>query len=876
MLHLEDDPRDAELIRQKLKANGLSFDIVWVNGKEAFESALERELFDVVLADYNLRDYDGMSALASIREKYPELPVIMISGGLSEEEAVDCLKAGATDYVLKQRPQRLGAAVTRALAEKAERTKRREAETALHQSEERFRSAMYFSAIGMALVAPDGRWLEVNRALCQITGYSEEELLAVDFQSITHPDDLAIDLEYVRGMLAREIDSYQLEKRYLRKDGRIVWILLGVSLLWHPNGEPRHFISQIQDITLRKQQEERIARLSRIQAVLSGINSAIIRIRDRQELFQEACRIIVEHGGFTVGWISALDHVSGKLVQIAKAGLPLDLDAGGNSPDGPVGLVPAGTAEVALRERRPAFDNDIERGLGEMNIKSGPDTLSIRRAAVRAGAKSVIVLPLFVEGKTFGVLTLYTAERNFFDDEELKLLSELAGDISFGLEFIAKEEKVDYLAYYDALTGLPNNALFLDRCNQLLRAAESEGQSVALILLDLERFRQINETLGRHAGDALLKHVAQRLNSMQLGRGGGARIGPDVFALTAPGIRSDTDAARMFEDEITPAISAPIEFEGNEYRLSAKAGIALGPADGGDAETLLQNAESALARAKRSGERRLFYEPEMNARVGERLILESRLRVALEQNQFVLHYQPKFDSYTRTITGLEALIRWADPEMGLVAPAQFIPLLEETGMILEVGCWAMEKALSDRAKWHKCGLAAPRIAVNVSAIQLRQKDFAETVREIIARHSEPSEQEGCGLDLEITESLVMEDIESNIAKLDVIRELGVGVYVDDFGTGYSSLSYIARLPINALKIDRAFVNNMTTNAYDRTIVSIIILLAHSLNLSVVAEGVETEEQFSMLGILKCDEVQGYLLSRPLPPEEVPGLWQKLT
>jgi EAL domain-containing protein (putative c-di-GMP-specific phosphodiesterase class I) len=343
----------------------------------------------------------------------------------------------------------------------------------------------------------------------------------------------------------------------------------------------------------------------------------------------------------------------------------------------------------------------------------------------------------------------------------------------------------------------------------------------------------------------------------------------------ASGIRSDTDAARMFEDEIIPAIGAPIEFEGNEYRLSVKAGITLGPVDGRNAETLLQNAEAALARAKRSGELRLFYEPEMNARVGERLILESKLRIALEKDQFVLHYQPKFDTHTRAITGLEALIRWADPEIGLVAPAKFIPLLEETGMILEVGRWAMEKALFDYRKWLKDGLAPPRIAVNVSAIQLRQKDFAETVREVIATRTEPCEREGCGLDLEITESLVMEDIESNIAKLNVIRDMGVGIYVDDFGTGYSSLSYIARLPIHALKIDRAFVNNMTTSAYDRSIVSTIISLAHSLNLSVVAEGVETEEQFSSLGTLKCDEVQGYLFSRPLPPDDVPALLRKL-
>jgi diguanylate cyclase (GGDEF)-like protein len=388
------------------------------------------------------------------------------------------------------------------------------------------------------------------------------------------------------------------------------------------------------------------------------------------------------------------------------------------------------------------------------------------------------------------------------------------------------------------------------------------------MVLDLARFRQINETLGRHAGDFFLKRLALRLKSSHTGRADIARLVGDSFALVLPGIRGEADAARIFENEIVPAIDSPIEFEGLEYRLSARAGIALGPAEHGDAEALLQNAEAALARAKRSGERRLFYEPEMNARVGERLHMENKLRTALEKNQFVLHYQPKFDTSTRTITGLEALLRWADPEDGLVAPAKFIPLLEETGMILEVGRWAMGQALSDRSKWQRDGLAVPRVAVNISAIQLQQQDFAGTVREIIAHHPYICEQQACGLDLEITESLVMTDIESTIEKLKVIRDLGIGIHIDDFGTGYSSLSYISRLPIHAIKIDRAFVNGMTTHANDRHIVSIIISLAHSLNISVVAEGVETEEQLGMLGILECDEVQGYLLGRPMPAEGV--------
>jgi PAS domain S-box-containing protein/diguanylate cyclase (GGDEF)-like protein len=863
VLHLEDDPRDAELIRGKLKEDGLAVDIVWTNGRREFETALQGKQFDVVLSDFNLPDYDGLSALKSVRRIHPELPVIVISGTVGEDEAVECLKAGATDYVLKQRPQRLGAAVTRALAERVEQDKRRRAETALQESEERFRSAMHYSAIGMALVAPDGRWLEVNRALCQLTGYQREELLARDFQSITHPEDLPADLACVRRMLAREIDSYQLEKRYIRKDGGIVWIALGVSLLLQPDGTPRHFISQIQDITLRKQQDEKIARLSRIHTLLSGINALIVRTRDRHQLFEEACRLAVEKGGFAFAWIGIADASGSKATPLNWAGAGSDYLVEVGSALKRMGEDP-GIAARALRQQQVIVVNDIEH---DPEVSSRDEMLS-------RGFRSAAVFALVNEGEPAGIFVLYSQTVEFFDVEEIKLLTELAGDISFALDHISKEKKLDYLAYFDALTALPNRALFLDRCNQLLRAAINSGKSVALILVDFERFRHVNETLGRHAGDALLKRAAIRLKAVLQGAADVARISGNIFALVIPGMRDDAEAARLFEHEINPALSAPIEFEGNEYRLSVKAGVALGPRDGASAEELLQNAEAALAGAKRTATRCLFYEPQMNARVGERLALESSLRAALEKNQFVLYYQPKFDVRSGTITGLEALIRWIKPSGELVPPAQFIHLLEETGLILEVGRWAMRQASTDYEKWLAEGFVAPRIAVNVSAIQLRQRNFSRTVREVIADRTSPGDASGGGLDLEITESLVMEDIDANIANLKAIREMGVGIYVDDFGTGYSSLSYLARLPISALKIDRSFISNMTTSTHDHSIVSTIISLAHSLNLSVVAEGVETEQQFAMLKAFGCDEVQGYLFSRPVPAGELATLLRK--
>jgi EAL domain-containing protein (putative c-di-GMP-specific phosphodiesterase class I) len=305
----------------------------------------------------------------------------------------------------------------------------------------------------------------------------------------------------------------------------------------------------------------------------------------------------------------------------------------------------------------------------------------------------------------------------------------------------------------------------------------------------------------------------------------------------------------------------------DEVRVTARAGIALHPGDGDDAGTLFQNAEAALKRAQASGERALFYAPEINARAAERLGLESRLRRAVESEEFVLHYQPRFDAASGAIAGLEALIRWRDPERGLIPPGSFIPVLEESGMIAEVGRWALASALGDHRRWREAGREPPRVAVNVSAIELRRRRYADEVGGALAdAGAEPGT-----LELEITESLIMADVEASTAMLRRLGELGVAVAVDDFGTGHSSLAYLAKLPVGSLKIDRSFVATMMEDSNSMAIVSTVISLAHALKLRVVAEGVETEEQAKILRLMKCDEMQGFLFSKPVPAEEVAAL-----
>jgi EAL domain-containing protein (putative c-di-GMP-specific phosphodiesterase class I) len=316
-------------------------------------------------------------------------------------------------------------------------------------------------------------------------------------------------------------------------------------------------------------------------------------------------------------------------------------------------------------------------------------------------------------------------------------------------------------------------------------------------------------------------------------------------------------------------LGAPFTLGGTEVRVSAKIGIAIYPDDSSEADELLRDAEAALRKAKGSGERYLFFAPEMTARAAENLALETRLSSALESHEFAVHYQAKMDLETRRIAGVEALLRWQSPELGLVPAARFVPLLEETGLILEVGAWALSQAVADHAGWLELGLPAPRVAVNISALQLRQRGFVAMVGNTIGQGVNPP-----GIDLEITESLVMDDIEENIETLKSIRDLGVDIAIDDFGTGYSSLGYLARLPATSLKIDRSFITTMLDDPNALTLVQTVISLAHSLRLKVIAEGVETEEQAKVLRLLRCDEIQGYLIGRPVPFNEMTALLQQ--
>jgi PAS domain S-box-containing protein/diguanylate cyclase (GGDEF)-like protein len=766
---------------------------------------------------------------------------------------VRALKEGAADYVLKNNLLRLPAAVDRALQEARERLARQRSDQALLEANVKLQAIFEAAPVAILGLDLEGRVMSWNAGAQRLFGWTAEE--AIGGVCPTVPED---ELGDFRAMIANVVQEGPLTAAIgLRqtRDGRRIQASMSSAPLRDAAGAISGIMVILEDVTERMEQRDRLARLSRIREVLSEVNSALLRVRERQPLFEEACRIAVEVGGFQCAWAGVLDQETLDVSAVASAG-------------NAHALAPLRNALISGRDDEGSGQGIVGRAIRTGRVAAWNDVGSdphvrFRQEFLDSGSLSKAAFPLMAEGEVIGVLTLTSSEKGFFDQDEVRLLREVSHNLGFALELIDKQEKVNYLANYDVITGLQNRSLFQDRLSQAM-----EGGPVSLMVFDIERFKVINDTLGRHAGDDLLRAVARRLRGLSLDASRLARLGADRFGVMIPAVADDgSDGMLRLRQGATRFLDEPFVVGGQELRISAKAGIALSPADGSDADTLFQNAEAALKQAKESGDDFRFYAPHINARIAGQLDLENRLRKAIEQQQFVLYYQPKVDLETRRLVGVEALVRWNDPERGLVAPGTFIPILERTGLILPVGQWAMEEAARTYRGWRERGLNPLRIAVNVSPIQLRRDDWVDGVKRAVALCG-PGE---CGLDLEITESLLMEDVEVVIAKLEVIRAMGVRIFIDDFGTGYSSLSYISRLPVDALKIDRSFVSAMTTASDSASLVAAIIMIAHSLRLKVIAEGVETEKQAQMLRMLLCDQVQGWLTGKPVPADQIEAL-----
>ncbi len=985
---VEDVLADAELALHELQAARIDYTSHIVDNEQDLREILTQDTPDIVLSDLALsRGFDGYRALEICRELAAGIPFIFVSGTMGEDEAVESLKYGAADYILKNNLKRLPTAVQRALEEARQQAEQRKAEQELAEQWAFFRKILDIDRNMIFVKDAEGRFVLVNEAVASVFGTTVENMIGKTNSDFISDKGLVdkfyqdeqevietqkekfipeVNVRYASGKdrwlqvvmrpisstdgnewmvlgvssditnrieleteLRRNVERFEIIAR-ATNDAIWDWDMVSNSLWWnesfkilfgysdddigwnvdfwkeniHPNdkdrivedidsavnrgekywegeyrfcrcngsyahvhdhgyiiydsqGQAARMLGSMLDITEQYEQGRKIKRLNRIRDIMREINSAIVRMRDRKLLLEEVCRICVEHGGFTLAWVSLMDEVTQDIKPVASYGdsrgylQRVGFSAHGDKREGQT------LTGRALREQRPIVSNDI----------TADDNVIYNNELLEVGFRAMAAFPVFVDDNAIGTLSLYVDETNIFDKEEIELISELVSDVSFALEYIEKEEKVTFLAYYDNLTGLSNRDLFVDRLNQFLHSSNND-RIYGIILIDIERFSYVNEVYGRQVGDKLLKSFSDNLKKLIPESGHVARLASNTFSILLSDISGGTELANFIEQKLLPQADHPLVIDGNELKMSIRVGVALTPMDGSDTETLIKNAEAALKSAKQSGDRYLFYTRDMNAQVAEKLILENKLKRALDENEFVLFYQPKIDLFNKKLCGLEALIRWRTDE-GLVPPDKFIPILEETGLILDVGKWVLRQACHDYQDWKQKGLQPPPIAVNISPIQLKQTNFLEQIDEITGSSAENYE----GLELEITETVIMENLEQNIIILEAIRGRTIGISIDDFGTGYSSLRYMSQLPVTSLKIDRTFISNILNNDYDTAIVSAVIPLAHSLNLKVIAEGVENEEQSEVLRRMGCNQYQGYLFSPAVPADEIEILLQ---
>lgn len=598
-------------------------------------------------------------------------------------------------------------------------------------------------------------------------------------------------------------------------------------------------------------------RLSRFRAILSGINQAVVRVRSRNELMREACRVAVDSGGFALAWAGLVnEHTQELRPQVHEgdeAPFLAQIVASARADDAPIGK---GMVGNAIRGRRLIVVNDIL-------LEQRAEYLSVSRIA---GYRAAAVVPFMENGQSAGAYMLYSREPGVFDEHVVKLLEEVGENISFALTHLQHRETVDRLAYYDGLTGLPNAAYFHEHVDRLLADSTPTDRIPVIAVLEPERLREVNESFGAEAGDALLKEVARRIAvCADDERAVVARLTPTAFGLAFHDAGSAEEAMERAGHCVTRVTDEPYFVAHQNVRLTARVGVALGSDRTLDAATLCINAQAALHTARAAVESAVLYSPEMNARIARRLALENQLRVAQRDNQFSVHYQPRVNIATRAVTGLEALLRWTPPHGGMVAPTEFLPVLEESGLVYDVGLWLLQRVAADMRLWHALGKRTPRIAVNLSLLQLSDSRFVDDVTRLLRP------EEAQNLDVELTENTLMGDIEGNSRTLLALRDLGVQVTVDDFGTGYSSLSCLVRLPINAIKIDQSFITQLDSSPERQAVVSAIVSLSRTLDLTVIAEGVETEQQADILGRLACDEMQGFFYAHPAPAADIASL-----
>jgi diguanylate cyclase (GGDEF)-like protein/PAS domain S-box-containing protein len=846
VLLVEDGPTEAELAARELQRAGVHCVFMRVDTEKAFRASLASAP-DLIISDFALPHFDGMSALRIARTEAPEIPFIILSGTLGEERAIEALRSGATDYVLKGNLARLAPAITRALAEAEGRRTAR-------QAEQRFRDLVQTSQDWVWELDVDGHYRFSSPGLEHILGLPASAMLGSYFLERVHEEDQVMVAGAMRSLDAKDQRLSALTARWQHKDRSYRWLERQALAVIDARGLIMGYRGTDRDITERKRQEHKSQGLNRIYRMMNSVNAAVLRVRERAELFEEVCRIAYTQGEYANSIVMLAKSGTGVLQAAAFAGEHFERFRDITVPIRARSTDFASLTEQAMCTGMAAHCNDLT---------DAGSRIHLREDLLAWGLRSAVALPLTVDGTTLGTVSLFSRESGAFGEEEISLLGQMTGTLSFALQFLEKEGQAKFLAYFDPMTGLARRSLFAERLSRELTELTLSATPIEVLVLDIQRLAAVNDRFGRHGGDQLLQLVAERLKGAVREPTRLAYFGNGLFGILSDTSQAASSSAERLRQTLSKLFERPFPIEGQQVPISAWIGAAGYPEDGANADSLLQNAEHAVKKAKESGEKYLRYVRGMSADLYSRMTLEHQLRVALDERQFILQYQPKISLSTGKIEGGEALLRWQRLGSGLVAPGEFIPVLEETGLIVEVGEWVIEETVRVSREWIARGLPAVPMAVNVSPIQLKRPDFVQFVLGGIERLNE----EGGRLDIEITESALMGDVEGSTRKLEQLVAAGMQIAIDDFGTGYSSLSRLAKLPVHALKIDRSFIANIAASEMQTTLISTIISLARSFHLLAIAEGVETEPQRQLLARLQCDQYQGFLYAKPLSAED---------
>jgi diguanylate cyclase (GGDEF)-like protein/PAS domain S-box-containing protein len=833
------DPRRASLASSELAGANPSARVTHVESEAAFSEALLGGDFEIVLTDRQLDWADGITVLRAVKRRFPDCPVLMLTSAADLDLGRAGTQWGLYGAFQSSSSKLSGLSDVVAHARQEADLRRASLEAGAGQSH-----LGDLVPTGLFRFAADGGLLRANAAFAELLGHSDlDPLLATTLDRLFAKRE---QTERWRQLLDRHGAVAAFETELVRRDGGVLRVEMAARAVRDATDHIAYYEASARDITSSTDLGLQDAReATRVLEAQDRIIRAVCAVTG-DEFFRSLVRTLAEAFGVRYAFVSEAVDPEARRVRLVSVYRDSEHDEGVeyNVEDTPCATV-VGRARayypIRLRDLFPK-----SRWHHEHRIES------------------YFAEPVFDRSMNplghFGVMHDRSLRVHPAFDPTIRLLAARA---SAELERRREERHSSYLAHHDPVTDLPNRPLFLDRLNQSLSRASWRNVLVAVLLSETDRL-DVVAAMGQHALDRVVRAIASRLRSCVRDGDTVARLGPGQFGLVLVDVASAVDVAPIAR-KILDSLATPFDLEGHESVVSTSIGISLYPADAEDPETLVRCAEAALHNARRRSRNSYsFFTGALNQRAAEKLKLEARLRRALERNEFVVHYQPQMDLASGRVTGVEALIRWRSPEAGLIGPNDFIPVLEETGLIVPVGEWVLREACTQNKRWKEAGLSVPRIAVNLSGRQLNDPSLVSTVGRVL----KDTGLDPASLELEITEGMI-ENADEAVKILHGLSSMGVRLAIDDFGTGYSSLSYLKSFPINTLKIDQTFVRDVTTDADDAAIAKAIIAMAHSLKLNVIAEGVETREQLDFLSSEACDEIQGFLFGRPLPALDLP-------